>query len=209
MLLYQSSQTSSFFKNYYVKDFQENTLSSKLDLPFYHDLEKAKEKISTDHQELIFSDGDDLKQMRMSVFYKNNNQVSQKIFKSNNSLDPIQNIFSGSHQSIYFGLTKYRLIFIDGEEIISSESRNTDNLIQYYPVKNKSAIYLPSEHTPSFSSELISYDIINKKIERSSTYRTLPYDSCQEIGLGSSFWSPQDFIIYYCDQNKIFHFIKI
>jgi hypothetical protein len=205
--LYYSSGV--YKKDYFVQDISSQVPLFKFESDFFHDVAELNFEKTLNPQEIVFSDNDGIFRTRVSLFNHQKSKLDQYIFESNDLFDPIQTIFAKDENTTFFGLSKYRLLFISNNQILSTESRNTDYNIQYTPLKNQTALYLPSQHTPAFSSEVISFNEESQQIERNSKYRTSPYGSCQEIGLGSSFWSKSDEIIYYCDQNKTFHFITL
>lgn len=152
-------------------------------------------------REIVFSENDFITGAgRLSVLDPELREAEQLQFQYHDLLDPIQLILAKTPQGRFFAHTKYSLLYLDGESVHKTESRNADHQIQYKRLKSKEALYLSSEHTPGLSSELVQFE--EGRLVRPAKYRFLTGNGCQEIGYNYSFWEEQDQILFYCDNSK-------
>lgn len=195
------TQNKDFVKTYALGSTNELEPQSDYVFGRYQNLYPLNGLSFPNTQDLVFSEIESLTgHGRLSVLSPYTNIVEQREFEYLDILDPVQLVLDKTPNGNFFAHTKYNLLYLEGDNVHKTESRNANQQIQYKRLKNLEALYLNSDYTPGLSSELIQFD--NGKIIRPAKYRFLIGNGCQEIGYDYSLWEDQDRILFYCDNSK-------
>lgn len=197
-----------FKKKFLVSDTSTKESPRTFVMERYQNIFPLEGRSHNNSAELIFSETDSITgEGRLSVLNPLSTTIEQKDYQYDDSFDPIQLILNKTKLGSIFAHTKYNLLYMNGDNVYKTESRNASHLIQYKRIQNKEGMYLSSLHTPGLSSELVLFD--ERMLIRPAKYRFLVGTGCKEIGHHYSIWEKQDQILFYCDRSKSIIQIKI
>lgn len=192
---------TGFKKTYSLSDTKNLDIQESFVLGNYQNLYSIDGMIYKNTDDIIFSESDAITSVsRLTVLNPTLQGSIQQEFVYSDLLDPIQLILDRTSNGHFFSLTKYNLLYLKGDTVFKTENRNVSNQIQYKRLKSLEGLYLSSEDTPGFSSELVQF--LDGKLIRPAKYRFLMGSGCQEIGHHFSKWEDQDQIYFYCDNSK-------
>lgn len=195
------SEKISFKKDYLIADIDQLNNYQVLTISPYRNISNLNAIFGKSSNELFFTEiVRDNTTAEVTLVNSTNLSITQDEYFYQNVFDPIQMLISYNENKSW-ALTKYNLLYLNGSSVKKAESRNTDYQIQYKKLQKSEGIYLPSNHSPGYSSELINLKS-NGEIYRSSYFRFLAYESCLEIDFIKSHWQQKDKVVFYCSDKR-------